>query len=258
MGATITVRVRGLVLAAATAVALVAAYLVGSGTGGPATASTTEPRGDAAGTRTIVMTGTGEATGVPDQLTFRLSVRKKAWDVSDALAAANATMRRVLTALEGEGVAKRDVQTTGLAIRPEYDYRSDGTSVLTGYAATESAAVLVRDLHQSGKALAAVANAGGNSVRVQGIGLRIGDHDDLTSRARDAAVATAQAKAEQYAEATGQALGDVVSIKEVRATPAPRYETATLDAASYRAGKVPIRAGSEELQVTVSIVWQLA
>jgi uncharacterized protein YggE len=257
VGATITVSRRGLVLAAATVLALAAAYLVGSGTGGPATASTAEPGGGAAGARTIVMTGTGEATGVPDQLAFRLSVHKKASDVSDALGAANATMRRVLAALEREGVEKKDVQTTGLSIRPDYDYSPSGPPVLTGYVVTESASVLVRDLHLAGRALAAAADAGGNSVRVHGVGLRIGDREELMSAARDAAVATAREKAEQYAEATGQRLGDVMSLEEVRATPTPTHGRATFDSAAMETGKVPIRAGSEDLKVTVSVVWQL-
>lgn len=257
MEAKIAVSVRSLVLGAATALAVLAAYLIGSGNNDVITASAAE--GEAIEARTIVMTGTGEATGVPDQLTFRLSVNKKADDVADALDDANATMRRVLAALKGEGVARKDVQTTGLSIRPDYDYSSSGPPVLTGYVVTESAAVLVRDLGNSGTALTAAASAGGNSVRVHSLGLKIGDRDELMSQARDDAVAAAQAKAEQYAEATGQSLGLVASLREVRATPAPTYgllsgRTASLDMAY---SKVPIRAGSKDLKVTVAIVWQL-
>ena len=253
MGARITVGVRSLVLAAATAAAVLVAYVAGNGSGGATAAPAASDR------RTIVMTGTGEATAVPDQLTFRFTVDRKADDVSVALAAANASMRRVLAALEAEGVAKKDVQTTGLSVRPDYDYGSSGPPVLTGYVVRESASVLVRELRGSGKALTAAARAGGNAVRLHGLALRIGDRDALMSRARDAAVAEARAKAEQYAEATGQVLGPVVSLEEVRAAPAPTYAlragTVTLDAA---AGKVPIRAGSKDLKVTVAIVWQFA
>lgn len=260
MGTKITVSVRSLVLAASVALALLAAYTIGAAGSDATTASaagSTAAESTATDARTIVMTGTGEATGVPDELTFRLSVHEKAYDVTTALHAANATMRQVLAALGRQGVAKKDVQTTGMSIRPDYDYSSSGPPVLTGYVVTESAAVLVRDLGASGRTINAAARAGGNAVRVHGLGLKIGDRDALMSQARDAAVAEAQAKARQYAKATGQTLGPVASLKEVRATPAPVYGVRAALADVAGAKSVPIRAGSQDLKVTVSIVWQL-
>jgi uncharacterized protein YggE len=262
MGTKITVSLRSLMVTAGVVLAVVAAYMMGGGgvttavaTGESSTGAATS--GTTTDTRTLVMTGTGEVTGVPDQLTFRFAVHEKSYDVTSALHAANATMRRVLAALAHQGVAKKDVQTTGMSIQPEYAYSSGQPPVLTGYAVTESAGVLVRDLGASGKALNAAATAGGNAVRLYGLGLKIGNRDALMSRARDAAVSEAQMKARQYAKATGQTLGPVASLKEVRATPAPVYgvHAAAVDVAGAR--PVPIRAGSKELKVTVSIAWQL-
>lgn len=121
----------------------------------------------------------------------------------------------------------------------------------------------MRDLRDGGRAISAVTRTGGNQVRVSGIGLRIGDRDELLARARDAAVEAATAKAEQYDSATGQKLGSVLTLTEGReAVAATRdqlrgYELAgTLD--SRTASKaVPIRAGREDLAVDVSVVWQL-
>ena len=51
------------------------------------------------------MTGRGEATAVPDQLSFGLSVTAKRDDLEDALDDSSATMKRVLA--EPGGVRRR-------------------------------------------------------------------------------------------------------------------------------------------------------
>ena len=77
-------------------------------------------------------------------------------------------------------------------------------------------------------------------------------------QARDAAVDEARTKAEQYAAASGQELGDVVTISEVQAEPLPTPVEPYADGATAleRPGSaVPIRAGRDEASVTVRIVW---
>lgn len=255
--------VRSLALGAAAALTVVSAYAWGSGQGNASpdalAAGALRPAAaaeDGEG-RTIAMRGTGESTGVPDQLTFRLSVRAKAGDVSTALDDASSSMRRALGALGRADVRRKDVRTTGLSVRPDYDYSSSGPPVLTGYVATQSVSVLVRDLRDSGAAIAAATGAGGNAVRVSGVGLRIGERDGLLAEARDAAVAQARAKAEQYAAATGQTLGPLLSVREVRAGGGAPVSLSYGRVVADAAAAVPIRAGTEDLKVTVALVWEL-
>jgi uncharacterized protein len=258
--ATLNIRMRSMVLGLLVLVALLAGYVVGTAGGGaPVAAAPTSQPEPAEDVRSISMTGAGEAVGVPDQLSFRLSVNKQAADVSTALDQANATMRRVQKALQDEGVRRRDVQTSGLNIHPVYDYPENGPAVIVGYAVSERVGVLVRDLGRSGAAIAAAVEAGGNAVRVSGIELQIGRLEALMREARDSAVEEATAKAEQYAAATGQQLDAVVSIAEVsarRPRPVPVYEADLDRQASF--SKVPVRAGSSELEVKVRVVWSFA
>jgi hypothetical protein len=100
---------------------------------------------------------------------------------------------------------------------------------------------------------------GGNDVRVGDIGLRISDPESLLAKSRAAAVRQATAKAQQYADATGQTLGAVASLREVRASaPATRQLAFRHVSADTATGMLPIRAGRDRLAVTVRIVWQLA
>lgn len=267
MNSTVTVSVKGLLVAALTLLALVTAYLLGGAGGGPAPAAATTPTpapvavapADAEA-RTLRMLGTGTATVVPDQLGFTLSVTNKQPDLDAALGGANATLARVLTRLKELGVKDADVQTTGLQMSPQYDYPAYGPRVLTGYRVTQKARVTVRELADGGRVVSAAIGAGGNSVRATDLRLGLADPEAALARARDAAVAEATAKAEQYAAATGQTLGAVLGLREMSgpgrggAREEPLMQRATYDSGSA----VPIKAGKDDLDVKVEVLWAFA
>jgi len=71
-------------------------------------------------------------------------------------------------------------------------------------------------------------------------------------------MADATAKAHQYAEASGRSLGEVLLVTEdTGAGPVVAYEAVRDSAVDFAAGSVPIRAGSADTKVTVSVVWSL-
>ncbi|WP_344150448.1 SIMPL domain-containing protein [Nocardioides koreensis] len=262
---TVTVSVRGILLAVVVALALLSAYLVGNaGNGGsPAQAAAPVAPADDAHPRTLTMAGTGEGTAVPDQLSFDLAVGLMRPDLDTALSDASRVMDRVLASLEDLGVAKGDVQTTGLSMYPVYDYHQYSPPTIRGYRVTQRASVLVKELEQGGRAVSTAVATGGNAVRVSNIRLRVGDPDAAMKKARDAAVAEARTKAEQYAAAAGRELGDVVTLREVsaprRADVAEGYllqnGRGVMDLAAAK--PMPIRTGKDRLTVTVRVVWQL-
>lgn len=259
----LTVDVKSVLIAGLVLLGLLVAYLLGSADDGPGTAAVAVEQTDDQ-PRTVVMTGTGKASVVPDQLSFSVSVNITRPDVSDAMEASNQAMARVLASLKDYDVTKKEMQTTGLSIDPVYRYYNYAPPEITGYRVGQSARVTVKDLAKAGKAITATVRAGGNAVRVRNISLGIGDRDAVLEEARDLAVEQATAKARQYADTTGQALGDVLSLKEVRATQPrnyPYFQSAYLTrSAMDLAGTaaVPIRAGEENLSVTVQVVWSFA
>ena len=165
-------------------------------------------------------------------------------------------MDRVLTRLDQVGVRRSDVQTTGLQMNAVYDYHAYGPPTLRGYRVSQRAEVLVRDLARGGRAVTAAVDTGGNDVRVGDIGLRIADPDPLLAQSRQQAVKEATAKAQEYADATGQDLGSVLSLREVHASAPTRQPMSYTSADMAMLGKtLPIRAGKDKLAVTVRIVW---
>ncbi len=265
MDKNVTVSVKGLLVVGVVLLAVAVAYLVGD-SGGTTAAQASAPAAgagadDAADRRTVTMRGMGEATVVPDQVGFDVSVRLVRDDLETALDDSGAVLERVLSRLEALGVPRRDVETTGLDMSPVYTYVDNAPPVLRGYRVSQSVAVLVRELRSAGKAITAAVEAGGNAVRVGDIALRVGDPETAIGTARGDAVDAATTKAEEYAAATGQTLGEVVTLVEVD----PEQVQSQVQRSSYAvrdlealADAVPIRAGRSELSVTVQVVWELA
>lgn len=257
MDSKVTLDVKSILIAGLVLLGLVLAYLVGS--------ADDEPAGQAAAAeetaekpRSLVMSGTGKVTVVPDQLAFTVGVSVKRVDVETAWNYANGRMDRILAALEDFGVTKDGMQSVGLSIDPDYQYYSYQPPQIVGYRVSQRNRIVIDDLKKAGQAISAAVHAGGNAVRVSGIALQVGDREDALMRARDEAVEEAKAKAARYADAADQSLGQVLSLKEVRATPQRDYGYFELgrvaaDAAGFSA--VPIRAGEEELTITVRVVW---
>lgn len=259
----LTMSLKSVLVAGLVLLGLLVAYLLGNAGGSPAQAA--EDDQPAAPARTLTMSGYGEAVAVPDQVAFDLSVRLLRPTLEEALDAANQEMARVLSALGKAGVAKKDVQTTGLEMNPDYTYPQNSPPVLRGYRVSQRAAVLVRELKQAGSAVNAAVGAGGNVVRVENIQLKIGDPEAALATARAEAVAQATAKAEEYAAASGGDLGEVLTLSEVQDQARSAVDGRDLlmdsaysaDAARATAA-LPIRAGRADLGVTIQVVWEFA
>lgn len=199
----------------------------------------------------IRVDGVGSATGTPDVLRATVGVETTAEAVGAALQEADAAARRVLEALRGEGVAADDVQTVNLSIYPSYG--DDGQKIV-GYTARHDLEVTLRDLDRAGTTIGVMVDAGGGAARLQGISYALEDAAALQEEARAEAFAAARQKAEQYAELTGRALGDVVQIQE-QLTSSPPMPYAAADA--ERAEAVPLAPGSSSVTVTVGVRWSL-
>jgi len=206
----------------------------------------------------ITVGGRATVVGTPDTLRLDLSVVATAPTVSDALASANRSAAAVQKSLLDNKVQKKDLQTSGLTIQPEYDYSRNGAPRLKDYQVSESITAKLRDLGRAGDIIGKAVTAGGNAVRVNGISLDLEDTGALVSSARDKAFANAKAKAEQYARAAGRSLGDVVSIAEDATTPSPNPTPYGLSAASAKdMASIPVQLGSQDVSVSVTVVFAL-
>lgn len=201
---------------------------------------------------TITVAGTGRVIISPDIADLRLGVSVTKPTVKAAQAAAADAMTAVIAGLKTLGIADRDLQTTILSLQPVYDYRNT-TPRLTGYNLSNSIAVTIRDLGKVGDAIDGALSAGATTL--DGVTFRVEDQTAAELQARQAAIAEAKAKAQTLASAAGIALGGVASISETIApVPYPINYGASAGAPAKDA-QTPVEPGTNEVTVTVSVVY---
>lgn len=253
---------RPLAIGAAAAVIVVGAYALGNAGRSASAAPPSSPGAGASPTGAtasngISVSGVGRVTGTPNLLRLQTSVNVVRPDVNSALQEANTTMANVQAKLRADGVAAKDLQTSGLSVQPHYTYGGN-TQKLDGYQVSENLSVVLRDLGKAGSVISDAAQAGGNELQLGGATLDLDEDDALIAQARQKAFADAKAKAAAYAEAAGRSLGAVVSISESTDSQPQPFPYAMPMAASSAGPAVPIEAGSQDVTVTVSVVWAMA
>ncbi len=206
-----------------------------------------------AGEHTISVTGTGRVLLTPDIADLRLGVTTTARTVNEARSANATSMTAVISTLKGLGVADRDIQTTTLSLGPVYDYSSNANPPrLTGYTLTNSVAVTIRDLDVAGDVIDGTIAAGATTL--DSITFRVADQTNAEKEAREAAMTAARAKAQTLAAAAGVSIDGVASISEtVAPIPYPVYYGAA--AAALRDAATPVEAGTNEVSVTIAVVY---
>lgn len=196
--------------------------------------------------------GTGKVTGTPDTVTVVLGVETQGAEANVALAENAQRASSLIETLKGKGVEAQDIATSNLSVQPVF---APGGSAITGYQVTNQVTATVRDVSQAGGLIDAAAGASGDAIRVQQTSFSIADDSELRAQARARAVQQAQDQAGQIAAAAGVSLGEVRSITEVPAgTPGPSPQAGTM---FDRVPSTPIEPGSQELSVSVEVVYEI-
>jgi uncharacterized protein YggE len=203
----------------------------------------------------ITVIGEGTASAQPDQAWLAVGVQVRKPTAAEALTEASQATEAVLTKLNQLGIARGDVQTSGISLVPLYAEgprpQPAAEPALTGYGAVNQLTVLVRDLNQVGHVLDEVVAAGATMVG----GVRFGLSDDRAVRAQalDAAVRAAQPKAEALAAGLHLQVGEVLAVREEASfSPVPVAQLA-----AGKGGDVPIEPGQLTAQVRVQVSFAL-
>jgi uncharacterized protein YggE len=235
--------------------ATLAALVIVCGTIAPARASDNEPY------PMIVVTGQGSAELVPDMAVLQLTVTREATTARAALDENSAAMAEVIAALRGQGIAERDIQTANFSIQPRYSYptpKAQGENQvprIVGYTVRNGLAVRVRDLGKLGaivdQSVTLGVNEGGDILFTND------DPADAIEQARASAVREASAKAKTLAAAAGVKLGRVLEISEQSYNPPPMPMMRAEMMMAKAADAVPVAAGENSYQVTVSMSYAI-
>jgi len=205
----------------------------------------------------IQVTGRGEVMAVPDIATLRLGIAAQAATVAEAQSQANEAMIRVKDALIDNGVAEEDIQTQYFSIRQVTKWdRETEEEVVIGYRVTNKVTAKIRDIDKTGAIIDAVAEAGGDLTRIDGISFSVDDPSTYYEEAREKAMADAQAKAEQLAELADVTLGKPTYISEGIQIP-PIIYPREVYVEEAPAPVTPISPGEIEISLTVQVAYAI-
>lgn len=176
-----------------------------------ATGQTLETSSTQAG---IWVTGIGKINIEPDLAVVSVGVETESKTVTLARDKAATAMAAVVKTLKSYGLADTDIQTRSFNIYPKYDYHRDRGQIFVGYTVRNEAAIKIRDLDEVGPIIDAVADAGGDAARINGISFTLENQTPFMARLREMAVTDALEKAAHFAELIGVSVGNIIFISE--------------------------------------------
>lgn len=205
--------------------------------------------------RRITVVGQGTVEMVPDMATVSLGVVTEADTGAAAMAQNSAALEAMLEQLKAAGIEARDLQTSNLSLSPRWGKVSSfGRNMITGFVASNTLMVRVRELDTLGEVLDAVVQNGANTFH----GLSFGLQDPLPAQdaARKDAVADGLRKAQLYAEAAGVMLGDVLSLSEAAGRRAGPVMMGVPAMVQSRA--VPVAQGEVTVAASITMVFEIS
>ena len=236
----------------ATAALLAALSLALVALAGCGEAATTTAAGTAAA-NTVTASGAGATQAAPDTAEMSFGVSTTSPNAKSALDEASKGAEQIASAVKKQGIADEDIQTQDVSVYPQ-TVDQDGKQVITGYQASLSVRVKVRDISKLGEVISAANAAGANNI--SGPSFTIDDPAPARAEAIDEAVADARKSAEAMAEAAGKSVGEVLSMSssDVGMVPSPMYSQADMAGA---AKDVPIEPGQLDITANVVVVFEL-
>lgn len=208
----------------------------------------------------IWVNGVGKVTVTPNIATVNVGVSAKADKVVDAQSQAAAAMDKVMAALTGAGIDKKDIQTQYYSINQVTKWDNNTQeSIVTGYQVSNSVAVKIRKVENTGSIIDAVTAAGSDNIRVNGISFSVDQPEQYYAQAREAAMADAKAKATDLARLSGVSLGKAIYITESTASQPiiyPQYASKGMDMASA-APTTTISAGETDITLNVQVAYAI-
>jgi uncharacterized protein YggE len=189
--------------------------------------------------------GDGSVTVKPDTAEVDVTTTGTAATSQDALAASSAAMEKVMARLAALGIARSDMQSSGV-----YTYHDETSG---DYQASNSLAVTLHDPSQAGKVLAEASDAGADDV--SGPSFSVADQDAAYRDALRKAMQDARAKADAAAAAMGVHVTGVVSVTDQTQPDQPVPFMAAAAGRAASTPNVPIATGTLDVSASVVVVF---
>ena len=250
-----------ILLAVGVVVMLLMISLAGCSAAGVDAATTTPIAVDVSNQQTgIWVNGQGKLNVTPDLATITLGVSSQSVSVAEAQSKAATAMDNIMKALTDKGIAKKDIQTNYFNVQQvtRWDDKSQ-TQIVIGYMVSNSVTAKLRNMATVGQIIDAVATAGGDLTRINGINFSVEKPEKFYQQVRELALQDAKAKADQIASVTGVNLGKPTYVVENSSSPVyyPQAYNKMDSVAAAGVPTTPISAGEMDITLNVQVAYAI-
>jgi len=202
-----------------------------------------------------------EVKKAPDRASIGAGVTTTGPTAVEALRANSIAMDKLIAAAKKAGIRPTDIQTTGINISPQYDYRPQEQGQppkLTGYQASNQVRVVSRDIAGLGVLIDTLIAAGGTNI--DGPSFFVANPDAMLDGARAAVLAKANARAADYARLTGYREARLIALTEGGGwipSPQPVMQMGRAEMAADAKMAAPVQPGEVGNTLTVQVQYRL-
>ena len=204
----------------------------------------------------VEMSVTQSVSADPDIAIVSAGVTTQAQTAVAAMQENAAKMAAVIDRIESLGVARDDIQTSGINLSPMYDYNQQTRmQVFQGYQVSNRVNLTVRDIDRTGSMLDALVSAGATDI--SGISWSIDDPIPARNQARETALRSAQAQAMAYATGAGFTGVRLLQISENSYASPPPPMPAAVQRLESADAMTPVRPGQVDVSMTVNVTYEM-
>lgn len=209
----------------------------------------------------ISIDGFGEVTAIPDRAKVSISIVNSAKKAKEAQQENAVIANAVKAALQGLGIADKDMKTSNYNFRPVYSQEKNKTNKIISYSASCTMDVVVNDIDKTGLVIDRALQNGAN--KVNNVSFDLKEPEIYRKAALRAALQDAKAKAEVIAQELGVNIKGVKLVTENVGSVTPKGNlmlakmagNGTMDgaAADREALPTPIEVGDIEVDAAVHV-----
>lgn len=202
------------------------------------------------------VTGTGEASGVPDSAQFTVGVTKTGPTVEGTQNQVNQAANKITSELKKMGIADKDIKTTDYNVSPNIDYTS-GKQNTTGYSVSVNMQITLKDAAKANQALDTATENGANVVN--GVSFILNDEEKikLEDQARAIAIKNAKEQATKIANQSGIRLGRLINVSVNPSTGPIMFDKMAASPVGLGGGApTELQPGENKVSVTVTLSYE--
>jgi uncharacterized protein YggE len=204
--------------------------------------------------RTIVVSGSGEASVPPDYAIVDFAIETHAQTAAGAAKLNAALATKVMDALKSKLAGNGQISTGGYSLNPDYRQHPDDNATIIGYNAQNSIRVETGTLDLVGPLIDSAIAAGAN--RINYLNFTVKNDVRARSQAITAAAHNAQSQAQALAAALGVKLGSVLKAStEAEVRPVPMMRAMAIGMAANVS--TPVEAGQVTVPASVTLTYAI-